>query len=151
MKNILSRLLIIVTLFLLLPLSVFGQQSNKTSATFKRDIGYENITQDWTIPAGLSVGAPNTASFYWMITRSKYPVSGINYQYKIYFYSNSRYANNQWAGTYMDNVYLIVDNVYIAQGTWVMFKDVYTHPFYHFYSPSLAPYVTLGWGNIRIN
>jgi hypothetical protein len=132
----------IIFLFLILPIYSFSQTNEDN---FRKETIYLNWKQQYpTINC--------QPSFFIAVTKTNiYNKSGEEL-YKIYFYSNSRYCNGSWAGTYLTGINIYINNVlYNKEGKyWIMFKDIYNNTMFSFWSePNPEIYIT--WDNIQIN
>jgi hypothetical protein len=138
MKYILAAILFLVPLF------IFSQVNQ-----FELDLRSENSYITWKQEYNGGNGLP---SFYWMVTRSHQMDAYGRFYYKIYFYSNSRYPNGTWAGTYLYGITIYVNNMPLNPNSkyWIMFKETYHNPYFGFWS-SHPPYIALSWDNILIN
>jgi hypothetical protein len=91
-------------------------------------------------------------SFFWLVTRSYNQDAYGRSLFKIYFYSNSRYCNGEWAGTYIQGVFIIVDGEVLNPGApyWILFKEVYQHPNFSFWAIG-SPQISMNWTNLTVN
>jgi hypothetical protein len=121
-------------------------QGNQYEAQMRQEVAYTQWKQEYATQNC-------QPSFYWLITRSPGTDGYGRYLYKFYFYSNSRYCNGAWAGTYITGIYLVVDG-YALNPTapyWIMFKETYQPPALSFWSANYNPSIRFTWGNAVLN
>lgn len=135
---------IIVLLFLMLLIPIYGY-TQKSEVFFKNEIIYLNWEQHYP-----TVNC--RPSFFTAVTRTNMYNNLGQELYKIYFYSNSRYCNGSWAGTYLNGINIYINgNLYNIDGKyWIMFKEIYHNPMFSFWSKQ-NPHVYLTWDDIQIN
>jgi hypothetical protein len=137
-----KKFTILLILVLLVPIKSFSQTF---SDSFKNEVVYINWLQQYP-----TVNCQ--ASFYLAVTRTNIYNNIGEELYKIYFYSNSRYCNGSWAGTYLGGINIYINGMlYNRDGKyWVMFREVHYNPMFSFWSHP-NPDVYLTWDVIKIN
>jgi hypothetical protein len=138
-----SLKLIIFILFT--TLSVWGQgiQQAGTYPVYQTDTYTE-----WQLsnPGGYGV-----ASFYWKTTRSQSKNYYGQYNFDIWFYSNSYYRTGGLASTYVWGIYVNSDGKYTNRTpSWILFRDVSTNQVINFSSFNPNPIIILSWQGLSI-
>lgn len=140
----------ILTFLLLIALSFSINAQVQTKSYYRKNETIQNqptLYIDWKLT---NQGCWGCASFYWSVNRQYIPSMG-QYKFDIWFYSNSFYANGQWASTYVQGLYFFVDgyNLY-KDPAWLLFKDKYTTTFTSFYTSNPTPVVKITWSSMSI-
>src|SRR3990170_3036340 len=118
MKTVLLALMLVSTL-------AMGQ---KAGYQYQNQVEYTQINNtqtyyEWQLS---NAGCYGCASFYWKVGRT--PIAGGNWQFDLWFYSNSFYANGTWGSTYVNGIMVNVDGYYLRKDpVWILFKDKYAN------------------------
>ena len=141
MKNTLLLILLFISL------SAFGQSYSKNA------MNAANVQQsttdtyiDWRLSNQGGWGIP---SFYWKIVRT---FTGIgNYQFDVYFCTNSFRLTGDKASTYLWGIFVNVDGSYVTQTPhWILFKEVYYDSLSSFTTSNPNPKIYISWQGMSI-
>ena len=133
---------VILLFVILFSLCSYSQKQYQQTNT-----GESVVYSNWQIS---NDGCWNCSSFFWLVSKNKYPDNYGYYTYNVWFYSNGYYSNGDWASVYVWGIKLYVDNYIIADNVWVTFKEPFSLSNLSFRTKNTKPIIYLTWMGHKI-